>query len=94
MRAKCERMRTEARSEERSFKMEDLEKKGHGGESKWLPAQVQTVGTSFFPRGRSVLGKAARLIIMRMKLKCPYVCLSDPQSISSRLLHPPHTPRS
>lgn len=31
MRAKCERMRTEARSEERSFKMEDLEK-GHGGE--------------------------------------------------------------
>lgn len=32
MRAKCERMRTEARSEERSFKMEDLEKKGHGGE--------------------------------------------------------------
>lgn len=55
--------------------------------------QVQTVGTSFFPRGRSVLGKAARLIIMKMKLKCPYVCLSDPQSISSPLLHPPHTPR-
>lgn len=57
--------------------------------------QVQTLGTSFFLRGRSVLGKAARLIITKMKLKWPYFCLSDPKSISSPLLHstlPPPTP--
>lgn len=59
------------------------------GKNKWLPIPGKAWDNSFFLRGLGRLQEAARLIITKMKLKCPYFCLSDPKCISSPMLHFP-----
>lgn len=49
------------------------------GKNKWPPIPGKAWDNSFFLRGLGMLQEAARLIITKMKLKCPYFCLSDPQ---------------